>query len=172
MMKLRLRAALAAAFGGLLFTAVPAQAATLVDATDPARLVDIIQDLGYRAQLTTDDAGDPEIQSAVGGAEFSILFFGCTDNRACKYLLFRGGWDLPEGATLDVVNGWNHDKLFGRAHLDDESDPWLEMPVTMDGGVSRTNFEDAFDWWEVIVAEFEDHIGFRQSALGTLTPQR
>ncbi len=30
----------------------------------------------------------------------------------------------------------------------------------MAGGVSRANFEDTYDWWEVIQSGFEEHIGF------------
>ena len=139
---------------------VPAWAAQTVDATDPAELVSIIQALGYRAVLDTDDTGDPMIRSSTGGTDFSIYFYGCTDNTDCKSLLFKAGYDLDDGTTLEVIDDWNETILFGRAYLDDEADPWLEMPVNMDGGVSRRNFEDNYDWWEVIVAEFEDHIGF------------
>ena len=38
----------------------------IVDATDPERLVGIIQELGYRARLEVDGDGDPMIRSSVG----------------------------------------------------------------------------------------------------------
>lgn len=141
--------------------AVPALAAdTLVDATDPAALASIIQSLGYRAAVETDGIGDPMIRSSAGGTDFSIYFYGCTDGERCKTLLFKVGYDLADGTTVDVVNAWNADTLYGRAYLDDEADPWLEMSVNLHGGVSRTNFEDTYDWWEVILGSFEDHIDF------------
>lgn len=145
------------AVGAACAAPAPAQ---VVDATEPDRLVEIIQALGYRAQLTTDEVGDPMISSSVSGTDFTIFFYGCEDNAACKLLLFRVGYDLPEGTTLEVVNAWNKNEVVGRAHLDEENDPWLEMVVNMDGGVSRANFEDTFDWWEVTVAKFEQHIEF------------
>lgn len=134
----------------------------IVDATDPERLVEIIQDLGYRARLDVDQVGDPIIYSSVGGTDFSIFFYGCTqdDNDQCKLLLFKVGYDLADGTTLEVVNKWNETKLVGRSYLDDEDDPWLEMAVNMDFGVSRKNFEDTFDWWEVSLEDFERHIDF------------
>ena len=131
-----------------------------IDATDPDRLADIIRDLGYRAVLSTDGVGDPMIETSVNGTDTTILFFGCTDNEDCKTLLFKVGYDLADGTTLEVINAWNTEKLFGRAYLDDEGDPWLEMPVNLFGGVTRANFEDTFDWWDVIVSDFEDHVGF------------
>ena len=135
--------------------------AELVDATDPDGLITTIQDLGYRAKLDSDGAGDPMILSSVGGTDFSIYFYGCKGaNVACKSLLYKVGYDLSDGTTLEVINNWNETSLFGRAYMDDENDPWLELSVNMDGGVSQMNFEDTFDWWEVIVGRFETHIDF------------
>lgn len=133
-----------------------------VDATRPERLVSVIQELGYRAKLESDNLGEPMIRSSVGGTDFSVLFFGCDQKShdACKLLLFKVGYDLTDGTTLEVINDWNRTKLVGRAYLDDEDDPWLEMTVNLDAGVSRKNFEDTFDWWEVTVEEFESHIGY------------
>ncbi len=139
--------------------ASPALAQTL-DATDPAKLVSVIQDIGYRAVLDADGAGDPMIRSAAGGTDFLIYFFGCNDGTACKWLLFKAGYDLADGTTLATVNAWNANTLFGRAHLDDENDPWLELGVTLDGGVTRENFADVVDWWDVARAAFEEHIGY------------
>lgn len=131
-----------------------------VDATDPERLVGIIRDLGYRARLETDRIGDPMIVSSVGGTDFNIYFFGCTEGARCMSLLFKVGYHLEAGTTLETVNAWNETSLFGRAYRDEDADPWLELAVNLHGGVSLDNFRDTFDWWEVILEEFEDHIGF------------
>jgi hypothetical protein len=137
----------------------PSHAAGLVDAADAGQLAGLIRDLGYRARVETDNVGDPMIVSSVGGTDFSILFYGCENGANCTSLLFKVGFDLTEGATLEAVNAWNEKNLFGRAYLDDEADPWIEMPVNLFGGVSRENFEDSFDWWDVVVGRFEDHLG-------------
>lgn len=148
---------LAAVLGLVASTSTYGQA---VDATDPEVLAEIIRDLGYRATIEEDGVGDPMIKSSVSGTDITIFFYGCTDNAACKSLLFKVGYDLTDGTTLDVINDWNVSALFGRSYMDDEDDPWLEMAVNMDGGVSRRNFEDTFDWWEVAVGQFEEHIDF------------
>lgn len=135
-------------------------AAQQVDATDPGRLAQIIQNLGYKARVETDSIGDPMLASSAGGTDFSIYFYGCSDNVACKSVLFKVGYDLSAGTTLENVNEWNETSLFGRAYLDDDMDPWLEMAVNLDGGVSQANFEDTYDWWEVIIQQFEEHIDF------------
>jgi hypothetical protein len=143
----------------LLAAATTASSAEFVDATDPQQLVSIIRELGYRARLTSDNTGDPMISTSVGGTDVSILFFGCVANADCKTLLFKVGYDLNDGTTLEAVNVWNTENLYGRAYLDDESDPWIEMPVNLFGGITRQNFEDTFDWWDVVVGRFEDHLG-------------
>lgn len=133
----------------------------LIDATDPERIADTIRELGYRARLEASDDASASIFSSVGGTEFVIQFLGCDDdNENCGVLLFKAGFDLDEGTTLEKVEEFNEMTLIGRAWLDDENDPWLEYSVNLFGGVTQTNFADTFDWWEVIVAEFENHIGF------------
>jgi hypothetical protein len=134
----------------------------LVDAADPDELVALIRDLGYRAELEIDAAGDPLIRSSVGGTKFAIIFYGCDEHRhdGCDFLLYKVGYDLDDGVDLDVVNAWNASQLVGRAYRDEVDDPWLEMAWNLTGGVSRRNFESTFGWWERTVAQFENHIGF------------
>lgn len=140
----------------------PVAGEELLDAADPQKLVGMIRDLGYRAQLEKDAVGDPLIKSSVGGTRFAIIFYGCDEERhdACDFVLYKVGYDLHEGIELDLVNQWNATQLVGRAYRDDVDDPWLEMPWNLDGGVSRQNFESTFEWWELSVGQFEDHIGF------------
>lgn len=156
------RRALRFAIALLLAGAAPAGwGAEIVDASDPDRLRGIIQDLGYRARLDVDNVGDPLIMSSVGGTEFAIVFYGCDESThdACDFLLFKVGYDLAAGASLDAVNRWNATQLVGRAYLDDVDDPWLEMPVVLERGISRGNFEALFEWWELSVSVFEEQIG-------------
>jgi hypothetical protein len=132
----------------------------IIDGTDPARLVNIIQDLGYRATLEEDAQGDPMIRSSVGGTQFALVFYGCSEQHdGCQILLFKAGYELNDKVGMDVINQWNATRLFGRAYLDDVSDPWLELVLNMQGGVTRAQFEKTFEWWETSVGEFEDEIG-------------
>ena len=138
---------------------VAGDADAIVDATQPEKLASLIRDLGYRAAVEQDDAGDPMIRSSAGGSDFLIYFYGCEGGKQCRTVLFQVGYDLESGTTGDVIEEWNETVLFGRAYLDEEADPWLEMPVNLFGGVNRKNFADTFDWWETVIAGFERHIG-------------
>ena len=137
-----------------------AQAQTIVSAENPGALISIIQDLGFQAKLETDDVGDPVILSSSGGVDFRIYFYECKNNKRCKSLHFSVGYDLADGASLDAVQQWNADKRFASAYLDDESDPFLQMDINTDGGVTQQNFENSFHLWQSLKGEFEQFINW------------
>ena len=149
-------AALAAAW------AVPAQS-QMVRAQDPGSLVRALQQGGYAAKLGVDKVGDPMITSGVGGTTFQIFFYNCTKNKDCATVQFHSGYDLKTPVSLDKLNEWNRNKRFGRAFLDSENDPILEMDVDLDdGGISPLLFIDNIEFWTSILGNFERHIGYRK----------
>ncbi|WP_422370466.1 YbjN domain-containing protein [Hoeflea sp.] len=138
---------------------VSSAAAQMVNPNDPATVVQALQELGYQARLEAASDGDPRIKSSIDGTNYSINFYGCnSDNRDCGSLLLQAGWDLTDGISFEVINGWNRRKLTGRAYLDDESDPWLDYFVEADGGLPVETFERAIRMWGQAVANFKDEI--------------
>lgn len=156
---------LSALFFGVMLLATPLGAETSasdtrrVTASDPQAMVKLLQDMGYRAELTKDNQGDPKINSAAGGSKFGILFYNCTKNVDCRAIQFYSGFDLEKGSTLQLMNDWNTDKRFGKAYLDSENDPYLELDLNLDfGGISEDAFRDTVDTWEQLVSGFKEHI--------------
>jgi hypothetical protein len=148
-------------FGAALAVAAPTLAAAQsVTASSPEKLAEIVRAEGYRATVGKDSVGDPMITVGVEGMDTTILFFGCTAGKECQSVVFRAGFDLPNGLAPERVNAWNRENLVGGAWLDDENDPFLDYFVTLTGGVSRENFADALDWWAVAVRGFKEHIDF------------
>ena len=142
--------------------AMPAQA-QMVRAQDPQSVVAALQGAGYRAMLGVDRVGDPKIESAAAGTNFQIFFYNCTANKNCATVQFHSGYKVKTPVTLERINEWNQKKRFGRAFLDKENDPVLEMDVDLDdGGLSRMLFIDNIEFWSSILGEFERHIGYRQ----------
>lgn len=137
-----------------------AQAQTLVSAEDPAALMAIIQELGFQAKLEQDNVGDPVIRSSSGGVDFRVYFYECKNNKRCKSLHFSVGYDLADGSSLDAVQEWNADKRFASAYLDDERDPFLQMDINTEGGITQKNFENSFQLWQSLKGEFEQFIGW------------
>jgi hypothetical protein len=159
----------------ILGLAANGQGQTIVSAEKPAELVSIIQDLGFQAKLETDNVGDPVIRSSSSGVDFTVYFSDCKNNKRCKSLHFTAGYDLPEGASLDAMQQWNADKRFASAYLDKEQDPFLQMDVNTEGGITQENFETSFELWQSLKGEFEDFIEFHdkpQRVSSTASPDR
>ena len=136
------------------------EASTIVDAAEPQTIVDALQTLGYRAQLGTDDNGDPQIQSTIDGSNYTIWFYGCANGAACTGISFSIAFDLPDGTDLETVNLWNRERIMGRAYLDDEQDPYLDHFIVTFGGIEGETFDHIVANWSTSVADFKDRIGF------------
>jgi hypothetical protein len=74
---------------------------------------------------------------------------------------FHSGYDLTRSPSLELINEWNRAQRFGRAYLDTENDPILEMDVDLDdGGLAPLLFIDNVEFWTSVLAKFEGHIGY------------
>lgn len=146
-----------------IFLSTPAVAiAELLDGSDPIAIVNVMQKEGYRAKLTEDFLGDPKIEGRMGKTEFGIFFYGCVDGEECDSIQFSVGYDLTEGMGLDQANEWNSSKRLSAVNLDEEMDPFLQMDVILDGGVTPENFIRTLETWHISMDEFEDFIGWQK----------
>ena len=145
----------AALLAALLPVAAPAQT---VDARDPQTIVAALQDLGYRAALGTDAVGDPMIESAASGVDFTVFFYGCTDGAGCQDLQFYQGFITDRVWTAEDLNPWNRDKLMGQAYVDDEGDPRISFFVAGVTDMRRATFDRVVDSWELGLSEFLEFI--------------
>ena len=118
---------------------------------------------GFEATIGKDNLGAPMISSAHHGTRFKVLFYNCTGERDCATIQFHAGYDLGTGISLEKINAWNSSQRFGRAYLDKEGDPILEMDVDLDdGGLSHLLFIDNIEFWASVLGKFERHIGYRK----------
>lgn len=140
--------------------AQPAGPANLT-AGDPAAIAAALQDFGYKAALEKDGNGDPKIRSGAAGSNFTIYFYGCTNGADCRSIQISAGFDLTDGTTAEVMNEWNARKRYGKAYVDQDGDPWIEMDLNLDyGGITPETFRDDLDLWERLVADFKTHINW------------
>ncbi len=148
---------LIAAFAATLLFAGTANA-QMVRAQDPSSVASALRNMGYKAEMTKDDSGDPLIKSSSGGSTFAIFFFGCTKNVDCRTIQFFAGY-TDKKPTLSVINDWNANKRFGRAYISSSGSARVEMDVDLDdGGVSPKLFEDNVEFWVLLMSQFEKHI--------------
>ena len=110
---------------------------TKINTADVAAILD---EAGVRYEITTDDVGDPLIvaegTAALVGERMAVFFYecqpvGCEDIRMYSYYSSRSG------VGLDVINEFNKGLRWGRAFLDDDNDPVLELDINATGGIGR-----------------------------------
>ncbi|WP_227427090.1 YbjN domain-containing protein [Roseibaca sp. Y0-43] len=132
-------------------------AQSLLDASDPAAIAEIAR--GYGAvEVTTDAVGDPMLRGRMDGVQYLVLFYGCDNGRNCTTIQFQAAW-VNNGRTSEQdLHAWNRDNRFGKAHMDADYDPVIQWDVNLFGGVSRANLDDTFDWWRVVLDNFEDYL--------------
>ncbi|QAY79001.1 YbjN domain-containing protein [Sphingosinicella sp. BN140058] len=136
-------------------------AAQMIQARDPGSIVSALTQAEFPATLDTDGAGDPIITSKHDGSTFKILFYNCTDHKNCATVQFHSGYDLDAAIPLDKINAWNKSQRFGRAYVDEEGDPIIQMDLDLDdGGISKALFADNLEYWTSVLDQFEEHIGY------------
>jgi len=140
------------------FLAQAGMAATSVSAAYPESIVEAIQEMGYKAELTTDSYGDPMIHSAAAGVNFVINFYNCEANADCSDLHFVVIFDLLNGIENYSINSWNGERLMGMSYTDEEGDPVLQHYVASVDGMSRSNFVATFTQWTESLSDFTDYI--------------
>jgi hypothetical protein len=61
-------------------------------------------------------------------------------------------------ANVQLVNEWNKTKRFGRAYIDADGDPCVELDYDLEGGVSDESIKVWFDTVTAIVRSFRTHV--------------
>ena len=129
-----MKSMIAAASAVLVFAAAPAHAQAnprTVTAADPATVVSALEMAGYRAELTSDNIGDPKVVTKLSGREVQLFFYGCDSDthEGCDQLQFMVGFDSEQPLDAAKVERFMHDRRFAGMSLDEEGDPWLSWDL-------------------------------------------
>jgi hypothetical protein len=138
----------------------PASASSLPDGgVTGAEVASVLQQAGYKAEITTDDGGDPLIKSASGGVNFSVYFYECHKTPRCGSIQFYAGFKKP-GIGEAVISEWNRTTRFGKAYLDKDSDPRVEMDMDLQHGATTEAIANDIERWAGVLAHFTKNIGW------------
>lgn len=150
---------IALAVSSLAFAGGQAVAGSSVSAAYPETVVNAIQSLGYKAELTVDSYGDPLVRSASEGVNFNLNFYGCDESgNDCQHLQFSVAFDVVGGMDYISMNAWNRETTMGKAFLDEESDPVLQHYMISVDGMSSDVFKESFEFWTSTLSDFTDYI--------------
>lgn len=154
--------ALVALGAAIAFAVMPANAQTISGAS-PKEIAELMDELGLEVAFEElEDAEGPALSAFYGDTQFLITFEACDeDGGECELIVFRCGFamDPEDQPDLETLNVWNSAK-WGKAMMDDEGDPWVILEVNTVGGITEANLRDTFTWWESMIVEFTDFIGF------------
>ena len=143
-----------------------ASGAALADnltADNPDAVAAAIRDMGYRAEMNADSNGKPKISSSAEGVNFSIYFYGCDDkNLGCDSIQLQAGFDVSDPRPQEIITDWNSRKRYAKASLTKNGDPIIRFDINLDkDGISRSNFEDTFKIWSLLLSQFKEHINWK-----------
>lgn len=123
-------------------------------------LAAVVREAGFVPEVTRDAQGDPLIRFRVEGITTAIYFYTCQDDR-CESYQFAAGFATEQKPSCEAIIAWNRSKRFGRAYLDDDQDPWVELDVDLDGGVTRQYLLASFTTWRSVLLTFAREVAKR-----------
>lgn len=136
--------------------AVPA----MITAADPQSIMAALKAKGWKPELNTSDHDVRSIEFTVDGIATTIRFFNCDDDgAACSTLNFYVGFSGTDYHSFEGINNYNAKRRFGRAYLDDDGDPCLEMDVDLDfDGIPNRNFLEYLNTWNLLIHDFRSRV--------------
>lgn len=117
---------------------------------------DLLLSARYRAELLTDEHGDPVVRTAMEGVQVSVVFYGCSKDtpRICQSLQFGTGFDTHGEITLRKLNEWNSSRRFLKTFLDNDNNVITALDVLIIGGVSPDNLKADFLDYDNLMGDF------------------
>lgn len=127
-----------------LLAPVAAHAAT-VSAGDPESVVEALLDGGNRAELVTDDFGDPQINAEIAGWRAIVLFYDCDEagHDKCRSLQFRSSFDAPMGMSAEAALSFMRSNRYASLVLNTDKDPQVMWDLVTGDGIDRKVFDEA-----------------------------
>jgi hypothetical protein len=133
-----------------------------VSVANPRSIAAALQEAGYRAKVVFDD-GNPYVDSAANGANFSISLENCKEHKNCQDAMFRSTYAKKdeEPVTLETINKFNADHRWVRAYLGKDGGPVLEQDLLFtEQLMDKKMFEEAVTIWEDLMDDFHKAIDF------------
>lgn len=129
---------------------------------DAEQIAALLKAEGHSAKISADGAGDRMIESQHSDRNYRIFFYGCGEGIVADrctsvqfYIAFTRGKPFP----AERIAEWNRNWRFGRAYLDGEQDPAIEMDLNLDaGGMAKALFLDTLDIWFEVLDGFDEFV--------------
>ncbi len=154
-------------FGLMGVATAPARAAEFSGAVAPADILRMLKDNGYPdAHIEeTDFENLPVLNLTLASSTALVYFYECgTIGKVCEHLQLKVVVPTDNRPSFKLVNDFNAAERYSQAYFDDQDDLVIEHWVTLEGGVSETNFLYTVAAFERVVDKFEDLVPRRSSS--------
>jgi len=126
--------------------ALPVAAQPIYTAATETLIRQVLAEMEIDYEQNVDDNGDPiwttlvPYDPTVVGSYASLLFFA--------------GWNTEGDFPLSAINEWNRTSRFGRAYVDDQGDPVVELDLLLAGGVTAQTIKEYINVFTETVISF------------------
>ena len=136
---------------------IPSAAVAQNVTADHERIAEVLRDAGYRATIEGDIPAERYVASGTSGIGFTISFFDCNKGGAdCKTVMFSAWSEDETPPSFEEMNQFNMCQRWGRAYIDEEGDPTIEMDLDLEnGGISPELFIDNVEYFDVALRQFQ-----------------
>jgi hypothetical protein len=110
------------------------------------------------ARIERDSNGERYIAATVNNINFAVDVYNCEPD--CADLSFTASFEM-DGLTIDQMNEWNSSRRFGKAYIRDDGDAVIQIAINTRHGISLETFRDDLVWWETVIEDYVEFIGFR-----------
>ena len=119
-----------------------------------ADMQNILQGMGYRAEMGSDDVG-PYIKSAADGYIFYVNLYDCDkapEPRCESAELVTATFTMHP--TAQQLLTWNRGSWWAHGIFDKKGDPYLRMDFSTKGGITEDAIKNYLDLYEWRLGEF------------------
>ena len=124
---------------------------------DIETLCPIVGEIGT-ARLERDSNGERYIAASVDGINFAVDVYNCDPD--CADLSFTASFEM-DGLSANLMNEWNSTRRFGKAFIRDDGHAVVQIAINTRHGITLETFRDDLVWWESVLEDYVDFIGFR-----------
>ena len=136
----------------------------VVDVNSVDRVAALLREAGYRAEIKVGKDGDFYLDSATGGSNFQIFFYGCKDKIECDSFEFFSYFKKEPFFSTDMANEWNANHRFLKVAIDSDGDLSESATVDSIGRMTFDNFKDYVDWYGSADAELIKFVDQKRKA--------
>lgn len=110
------------------------------------------------ATVERDDDGARYVAAKMDGLNYVIDVYNCDPD--CADLTLTASFTL-DGITVERINEWNQTRRFRKAYIGSDGDAVIQFAINTRHGITVETFRDDLVWWETVLPEYAEFIGFR-----------